>query len=53
MKVEYKNIIGQLVDKNLPCRECCFSCLIDCIPYTMHRCNRHIFKEARTQIFEL
>jgi hypothetical protein len=53
MKVEYKTIIGQLVEKDLPCRECCFSYLIPCIPSTLHMCHRHIFKEGKTQIFKL
>lgn len=53
MKLEYKNIRGQLVKKDLPCHNCCFYCLTNCIPYTIHKCYHHIFKEERTQIFKL
>lgn len=48
MKVEYKNIVGQAIKGILPCHYCCFSHLINCIPYVMHRCNNHIFKEEET-----
>jgi hypothetical protein len=54
MKIEYKNIIGTDVNGVYFCDECCFACLAwDCIPYTLHRCVKHIFKESNTQIFNL
>ena len=53
MKAEYKNITGIAI-KGYYCDECCFVCLAwDCIPITLHRCVRHIFKESDTQIFKL
>lgn len=53
MKIEYKNITGYMVNQDLYCHKCCFSHLIHCIPYSIHRCRDHIFKEEETQIFEL
>ena len=53
MKIEYKNIKGKLIKKDLPCLDCCFSCLTKCIPLTMYKCTHNIFKEERTQIFKL
>ena len=53
MKAEYKNITGTAI-KGYHCDECCFVCLAwDCIPITLHRCYKHIFKESNTQIFKL
>lgn len=51
MKIEYKNIIGQRVEKDLPCHRCCFYS-IHCVPYRT-RCARNIFEEERTQIFKI
>lgn len=54
MKVEYKNITGVAVKGIRFCDECCFACLgWDCIPYKLHQCIKHIFKESDTQIFKL
>lgn len=51
MKIEYKNIIGRRVEKNLPCPRCCFYST-DCVPYPVG-CGRRIFEEERTQIFKI
>ena len=51
MKIEYKNIRGKLIKKDLPCYACCFY-PTDCVPYPV-RCDRRIFKEEKTQIFNL
>lgn len=54
MKIEYKNITGTAVKGVHYCDECCFSCLNwDCMPYNLHQCIKHIFKESDTQIFNL
>ena len=54
MKVEYKNILGTAVKGIYYCDECCFSCLgWHCMPYPLHRCAKHIFKESDSQIFDL
>lgn len=53
MKVEYKNITGSVVKGDYPCSMCCFSNLLWCLPYTIHRCYKHIFKDSNTQIFKL
>lgn len=54
MKAEYKNIIGTAVNGVYYCDKCCFDRLAwHCIPYTLHQCSKHIFKESKTQIFNL
>ena len=53
MKIKYKNIRGKLIKKDRPCYECCFSSLINCVPLTMYKCTRNIFKKDKAQIFKL
>lgn len=54
MKIEYKNITGIAVKGIHFCEECCFACLgWDCMPYHLHQCIKHIYKESNTQIFKL
>lgn len=53
MKVEYKNIRGTAIKRNLPCYKRCFYRLINCIPYSIHQCHEHTFEENKAQIFNL
>jgi hypothetical protein len=53
MKVEYKNILGQLNENSDNCDDCCFYNLTRCIPYYLHQCYDHVFEGVKTQIFDL
>lgn len=55
MKIKYKDFVGELTPEKYSesCTHCCFRHHRDCIPYSVWQCFGTIFKESKSQVFEV
>ena len=55
MKIKYKDIVGHLIIEKYSnsCKHCCFNQDLFCVPYKIWQCDRTIFEESKSQVFEI